>query len=228
MARSVSNKQRVLGGAAILAVSALLIVACSPSSGTPAPPTTTTSTLPWTPPTGAYFQFGMTCSFYAAGQWHSFPEIPSVYIDAPGTVEVGETFDIVLTPGEIYIPTVVSGFTMDHLRWMTIRYPLPDGVEWVDGIMTAGFDTGPGVPSIGVADDHIYYRVPGPFQPGATVQMPKVYLTFTATGAPGTLIQTKITNLSNTAQFGPAAVHNTCNPDIAGQIFTTTEIVAAP
>ncbi len=214
----------VLGVAAVC----LLAMACAAPSGGSAGPTTTTTTsttFPWSPPTGVWFGLNMTCSFYVLGNYYSFPQSATVNIEAPATVNAGENFDIWVSPGEFTVPTVVQGYTVKSLKWMTIRYPLPSNVEFVDSVMSAGIDSGTGYPSLKIENGYMVYRVPGPFAPGATVQMPKDRLTFTATGLPGSTIETRMSTLANTAVFDLASVTSTCFPDIPGQVFTSTEIV---
>jgi hypothetical protein len=228
---SPSRVQRVWVGVGVTAILGLLLMACvSPSSGGPVGPTTTTSTtLPWSEPTGPqWFGFSLTCNFYVAGQWYNFPEYPTVHIQAPTQVVEGEQFYLTITPGTFDVPTVVEGFALQHLRWMTIRYPMPLNVDFVDSVMSAGIDMGPGYPSLSLEGDYLVYRVPGPFAPGDKVQMPKVRLELRATGVPGSIIETRMQSLTNVAQFALGSVSNTCNHDDPGRVFTTTEIIAGP
>ncbi len=218
---------RVLGAIVGVAALSLLAMACAPpGGGGPAGPTTTTSTtLPWSPPTGQWFGVNMTCYFSVSGTYYDFPQPASVNIEAPATVNAGETFNITVTPGTFTVPTVVEGYAVQNVKWMTIRYPLPDNVQFVDSVMSAGIDMGPGYPSLSIEGEFMVYRVPGPFAPGSTVQMPKDRLTFTATGDPGSTIETRMHTLSNVAQFDLASVGNTCYPDNSDRVFTTTEIM---
>lgn len=228
--KSPSRARRAWAGVGLVAALSLLAMACvQPSSGPAGPTTTTSTTLPWSPPTGPqWFGFSLTCNFYVGGQWYNFPEYPTVHIQAPDQVVEGEQFYLTITPGTFNVPTVVQGFALEHLRWMTIRYPMPLNVDFVDSVMSAGIDMGPGYPSLSVEGDYLVYRVPGPFEPGATVQMPKVRLELQATGVPGSTIETRMQSLSNVAQFALGSVSNTCGHDDPDRVFTTTEIIAAP
>ncbi len=216
---------RVLGAIVGVAALSLLAMACAPPGGGPAAPTTTTSTtLPWSPPTGQWFGVNMTCYFNVFGSYYNFAQYATVNIEAPATVNAGEDFDITVTPGTFVVPTVVEGYAVENLKWMTIRYPLPNNVQFVDSVMSAGIDMGPGYPSLSIEGGFMVYRVPGPFVPGSTVQMPKDRLTFTATGVPGSTVETRMHTLSNVAQFDLASVSNTCHPDDSDRVFTTTVI----
>lgn len=210
-----------------VAALSLFAMACAPQpgGGGTATTTTTTSTLPWTEPTGQWFGFNLTCYFNVFGQSYNFPQFVTANIDAPATVPAGDTFTMVITPGPYVVPTEVQGFALQQLQYMTIRYPLPDNVNFVDSIMTAGIDSGPGYPSLKVENGYLVYRVPGPFTPGATVQMPGTHVYLEATGIPGSFIETRFQSLSSTAVFGLATVGSTCLPDNPGTVFTTTEII---
>ncbi len=205
----------------------LLAMGCAPAAGGPAGPTTTTSTtLPWSPPTGQWTYFDMTCYFSVLGSYYDFQQNASVNAKAPTTVNTGDTFDITLTPGTFDVPTILQGYWVQNVHWFTIRFPMPDNVEFVDSVMSAGLNMGPGYPSLSIEGNMMVYRVPGPFVPGSTVQMPKDRLTFKATGAPGTIIQTRMDSLSNGAQFDLTAVYSTCIPNNQNLIFSTTVITA--
>ena len=205
----------------------LLAMACAPpSGGGPVATTTTTTstTLPWTTPTGQWSGFDLTCYFSVFGTYYDFPQSATANVEAPITVSPGQTFNITVTPGPFTVPTVVQGFAVQNVNSFTIRYALSPNVRFVDSVMSAGFSMGPGYPSLSLEGGYLVYRVPGPFAPGSTVQMPRDRLTFTATGAPGSTIETRMESLSNVADFGTASVGNTCIPNNPNLVFTTTII----
>ena len=78
--------------------------------------------------------------------------------------------------------------------------------------------------SLKIENGFMVYRVPGPFVPGSTVQMPAVRVTFKATGLPGSAVETRLESLSNVAKFELASVGSTCFPDTPNQLFWTTLI----
>ncbi len=205
----------------------LLALACAPQPGAAPVATTTTTTsttLPWSTPTGQWTNLDLTCNVYVLGAYYSFPQYASVNVDAPATVNAGETFDMTVAPGPFIVPSEVQGYALQAVRGFTIRFPLSPNVEFVDSVMSAGIDMGPGYPSLKIEGNQIVYRVPGPFVPGATVQMPKVRLTFTATGAPGSTIQTSMNQLTNVADFALGSVDSACYPNNSNLVFWVTTI----
>ena len=223
---------RKSSGRALLAIGAVglavLALACAPQPGGVAPSTTTTTTsttLPWSTPTGQWTNFTMTCYVNVFGTNYTFPQNASVNVEAPATVAAGSTFNITVAPGEFIVPTDVQGNALTAIQGFTIRFPLSPNVQFVDSVMSAGINMGPGYPSLKIEGGFMVYRVPGPFVPGSTVQMPKNRLTFTATGPVGSTIQTKMATLSNQAVFGLGAVDDVCYPDNPNLVFWTTTIV---
>jgi hypothetical protein len=95
---------------------------------------------------------------------------------------------------------------------------------FVDAAMTSGTNMGPGYPSFSVDAGQMIYRVPGPFAPDSSVQLPAIRLTAEATGAVGSTIETKMTNLLNVAQFEVTHVGPSCIPNVCDIEFATTTI----
>jgi hypothetical protein len=214
-----------------LAVMPLVALACTPSGGggggggVTFVPTTTSTTLPWTDPVGFKTDFTMNCSVYVAGSYHTFTQSASVIVDAPDFVSQGETFYITIAPGTWVVPSDIQGYSVDHIGHFAIAFLLSPNVEFVDSVMTAGINMGPGYPSLSVADGMMTYQVPGPFQPaGTVVQMPAVRLQLKATGAPGSRIDTKMAWLRNVATFPAGSVGNLCTLVNPTQLFGTTWI----
>jgi hypothetical protein len=90
--------------------------------------------------------------------------------------------------------------------------------------MSAGINMGPGYPSLTVQGGYLVYRVPGPFVPGSTVQMPKDRLTFKAIGASGSKVDIKLFNLTNTVSVSGVNVDVACHLNDPNIIFWTTNI----
>jgi hypothetical protein len=148
----------------------MLAGACFPQP--PAGPTTTTSTtstLPWSEPTGVWTFLNLTCAVNVFGVNYTFPQFASVNVEAPPTVDQGETFDMMVAPGPFVVPTSVEGFALTSMTSLTIRFPLSPNVAFVDSVMSAGINMGPGYPSVTIQGSTLIYRVPGPFVPGSTV-----------------------------------------------------------
>ena len=219
----------VLVGAVTMSVVAVACVAPQGGGGDPGPTTTSTttttsSTIPYTPPTGLWFPLNLTCYFNVFGSFYNFAQSAYVNVEAPATVNPGQQFDITLTPGTFNVPAVVQGYSINTVDSFTIRFPMPANVQFVDSLMSSGFNMGSGYPSLTVDSGYLVYTVPGPFVPGTVVQMPKDRLTFQAIGASGSTIETRLETISNIARFDLGSVGNTCYPAVSLQLFTTTTI----
>jgi hypothetical protein len=215
---------RSMAAVGTVLVSALL-VACAPQpGGTPPPPTTTSTTLPWSEPTGTWTFFDMTCSANVLGTLYPFAQAASVNVEAPLTVQQGETFDMTVAPGPFVVPTNVQGFDLTSMSSVRIRFPLSSNAQFVDSVMSAGINMGSGYPSLTIVGTDMVYRVPGPLAPGSTVQMPKVRVTLTATGDPGSTIEVRKTTLSSVAKVGGVDVPSTCAPNQPNPLFWATTI----
>ncbi len=201
-----------------------LFVACAPQPGGTAPTTTTSTTLPWSEPTGTWTSFDMTCSANVLGAQYPFAQAASVNVEAPLTVQQGETFDMTVAPGPFVVPTNVQGFALTSMSSVRIRFPLSSNAQFVDSVMSAGINMGSGYPSLTIVGTDMVYRVPGPLAPGSTVQLPKVRVTLTATGAAGSTIEVRKTTLSNVANVGGVDVPTTCTPDQPNPLFWATTI----
>lgn len=210
---------RLAVAAGAVAISGL-VAACAPEpTGPPAPTTTTSTTLPWSEPTGVWTGFNLTCSVNVLGTNYPFSQAASVNIEAPNVVRQGEVFNVMLAPGPFVIPSNVQGFDVSSLFGVTIRFPLSSNVEFVDSVMSAGINMGSGYPSVRIEGSNLVYRVPGPFAPGATVQMPKVRVTLKAIGEPGSSARFQLASLSSVARVGAVEVPNNCTPPAPNPIL---------
>lgn len=196
--------------------------ACAPN---PVEPTTTTSTIPWETPVGQWTGFTMSCEADVFGTKYPFGQAASVNLNTPSTVAQGETFTMVVAPGPFVIPTNVSGYDLSAMSDITIRFPLSPNLTWVDGVMSASTNTGTGYPSIGFDGTDVVYKVPGPFTPGTTVQMPLVKLKVTASGPVGSTAEVRMRSLSATATVAIIGVQSVCTPP--NQVYGTTAITGA-
>jgi hypothetical protein len=192
--------------------------------GGPTTTTSTTTTIPWQNPTGTWTFVDMTCYVNILGTLYSFPQNAFVNVDAPSTVPQGEEFDIWVTPGTFETPWQVEGYAVLNVNSFAIRFPVMPDATFVDAVMTSGTNMGPGYPSFSIDNGQMIYRVPGPFAPGTSVQLPAIRLTSQATGSVGSTIETKMTNLINVAQFEVTQVGNTCIPNFSDLVFSTTTI----
>lgn len=225
------SMKRVGAGRLALAMGAVaitgLMASCAPEpTGPPAPTTTTSTTLPWSDPVGTWTWFNLGCSVNVLGTNYPFSQAASVNIEAPHVVAQGETFNVMLAPGPFVIPTNVQGFDLTGLSAVTIRFPLSPNVEFVDSVMSAGINMGPGYPGVRKEGTDLVYNVPGPFAPGATVQMPKVRVTLKATGAAGSAVQFRLASLSSVASVGAITVPNVCTPPAPNPLLWSIAIAS--
>lgn len=221
MKKSVSMRAAFAIGMVVVAG---LAVACAPNPNDPEP-TPTTSTIPWEDPTGQWTGFTMSCEADVFGTKYPFTQPATVNVNTPSTVVQGSTFEMIVAPGPFVIPTDVSGYALAAMSDITIRFPLSPNLTWVDGVMSASTNTGTGYPSISFDGTDVVYKVPGPFTPGATVQMPLVKLSVTASGPVGSSAEVKMRSLSATATVAILGVPSVCTPP--NQVFGTTTITAA-
>jgi hypothetical protein len=204
----------------------LVALACTPTGGGGGgvyiPPTTTTTstTFPWTdPPPQDEWDFDMNCSVYVANAYHPFPQSASVFVQQPDFVSQGQDFETVVWPGTFIVPFNVDGYPVKNLVHFEIGFVLSPNVQFLDSIMSAGINDGPGYPSLKVQGGLLIYSVPGPFTPGDTVQLPAVHLTFKATGPVSGSILTKMKYLKNVVIIN----NNTPNPFQVGDTCTLAD-----
>ncbi|MEI2699454.1 MAG: hypothetical protein V9E94_14355 [Microthrixaceae bacterium] len=223
--RSVSVRVMAAIGVAVVAAVA---VACAPNPNDPGTTTTTTSTtMPWSDPVGVWSHFTMPCSANVFGMPQPFSQSASINVEAPVSVKQGATFEMMVAPGPFIIPANVSGYDLASLSDVAIRFPVSPNAQFVDSVLSAGKNMGPGYPSVKMEGTDLVYRVPGPFTPGATVQMPKVKLTFKATGPVGGGIDVRMTSMTSTATVSIISVPVSCTPNPPNPLFWSTSIKAA-
>ncbi len=158
----------------------------------------------------------------------------SIQADAPETVAAGGTFEATLAPDPMTVPTTAGGYSVNNLRGLLLKVPVPQGATVDAATLTGGSNLGTDTPTVSQADGVVTVTVPGPLAGGATFQLPALHLTLTATGAAGTTIDTRLAGtgyddpgLTFTANvkvgFFPVNVPTSCfaNPS---PTFTSTTI----
>jgi hypothetical protein len=86
-----------------------------------------------------------------------------------------------------------SGATLNYIHQLQVKLPLPANATRIAGpTLTPGFgyQTSSGQPSVSVVGSNIILSVPGPINSNTSFQLPKVSVTFQATGANLSSIQT--------------------------------------
>jgi dehydratase len=162
----------------------------------------------------------------------------AVQADAPAAVTVGQTFEVTLAPDPMTVPATAGGNTINNLRNLALKVPVPAGSTYQSAALTGGSNLGSGTPTVSQADNVVTVTVPGPLAAGSTYQLPALHLTLTASGAPDTTIDTQVAGASYDnpgltltanvkAAFFSIDVPTSCfaNPS---PIFTSTKIQAAP
>ncbi len=132
------------------------------------------------------------------------------------------------------VPTTAGGYSVNNLRGLLLKVPVPQGATVDAATLTGGSNLGTDTPTVSQADGVVTVTVPGPLAGGATFQLPALHLTLTATGAAGTTIDTRLAGtgyddpgLTFTANvkvgFFPVNVPTSCfaNPS---PTFTSTTI----
>jgi dehydratase len=120
----------------------------------------------------------------------------SVQADAPATVTVGQTFEVTLAPDPMTVPADAGGNTVNNLRNLALKVPVPAGSTYQSAALTGGSNLGSGTPTVSQAGNVVAVTVPGPIKGGATMQLPALHLTLTASGAPDTTIETHVAGAS--------------------------------
>jgi dehydratase len=111
---------------------------------------------------------------------------------APATVASGGAFQVTLATDPITVPGEAGGYRVDRLRDLDLRVPVPQGSTFQSATLTGGSNLGPGVPDVFQSEGIVTVRIPGPIPGGATFQPPALHLTLTASGDPGTTINTRL------------------------------------
>jgi dehydratase len=162
----------------------------------------------------------------------------SVQADAPATVAAGATFEVTLAPDPMAVPASAGGYSVNNLRNLALKVPVPQNSTYRSATLTGGSNLGSGTPTVTQADGVVTVTVPGPLAAGATVQLPALHLTLAASGDPGTTIDTHLSGTSYddpgltftaSVKVGlfPVNVPTSCFANPA-PTFTSTAVEAAP
>lgn len=120
---------------------------------------------------------------------------------APAAVAPGAAFDAILAAGALTLPTTAGGYSINNVRNLRLKMPVPAGAALRAAAVSGGANLGAGIPTVSQAGGFVTLTVPGPIAGGATFQLPAVTLSLTATGAAGGTIETK---LAGTGYADPA------------------------
>lgn len=124
------------------------------------------------------------------------PLATTIQADAPATVAAGATFEAVLSPDPMDIPTSAGGFDVNNLRGLVLRVPVPAGTTFQSASLTGGVNLGTGTPVVNEFGGVVNVTIPGPIAAGARIQLPALHLNLTAAGAAGTTVETKLAGTS--------------------------------
>jgi dehydratase len=190
--------------------------------GTPA---TTTTTTPL-PPTPVYTPVAMSCFTSAAGQASYDTNNTGATVLAPRSVAAGGDFVVEITPDPVEVPTSGGGYSIGSLTNLKVSLAVPAGATFVGATLSGGSNLGGGTPTVSQSGGKVTLTVPGPLAPGTTAVLPKLDITFQATGGPGTLIESKFagTSYSNPGLTFTVAVTGTP----IGTITATSNCYAQP
>lgn len=151
--------------------------------------------------------------------------------DAPAEVEAGSTFNAVVSPGAITIPTEQSPATISSITNVKMRIPVPANAQFVSASLSGGINTGSGTPTVARQGNIIEVSMPGPLVAGSVVTPPVVTAILKATGPVGSTIQTKISEASSpqgytlTVNSNFGAIPTECVPAAPNPALATATIV---
>lgn len=114
---------------------------------------------------------------------------------APSSVASGGDVSDVLAPGEITVPSSVSGYTISQIQDVTLEVPVPANSTYVSGTLSGGSNLGSGTPTVAESNGVVTVTVPGPIAGGATFTLPTLTLDLTA-GASGSTISVQLSGTS--------------------------------
>ncbi|MFN7149068.1 MAG: hypothetical protein ACK4V6_06270, partial [Microthrixaceae bacterium] len=104
-----------------------------------------------------------------------------------------------------------GGYSIGSLTNLKVSLAVPAGAAFVSASLSGGSNLGSGTPSVAQSGGKVTLTIPGPLAPGSTAVLPKLAITFQATGGPGTLIESKFagTSYSNPSLVFTVAVTGT-------------------
>jgi len=171
------------------------------------------------------------------GSPQQFTLSTSIVADAPANVGVGGTFGATLATDPITVPSNAGGYPVNNLHDLVLKVPVPQGSTFQSATLTGGSNLG-GTPTVSESNNIVAVTIPGPIAGGSTFQPPALGLTLTASGDPGTTIDTHLAGtgyadpgLTFTANvqvtFFSVDVPTSCYPN-PSPTLTSTTIESAP
>jgi dehydratase len=124
------------------------------------------------------------------------------------------------------VPSSGGGYSIGGLTNLQVSLAVPSGAAYVSTTLTGGSNLGSGTPTVSQSGSKVTLNVPGPLAPGSTATLPKLSITFMATGGPGTLIESKFAGTSYSNPGLTFTVSVTGTP--IGTITATSNCYAQP
>ena len=211
----------------ICSVVAVMFAAACTTPGGP-PPTNTTTTLP---PAGTYTDYLFDCQAAGAVQ----VDVPGgVTVDAPATVEGGESFTIEYVIDQIDIPASSPPATINWVGGWNFRFTKPTNATVV-GTSVSGGQGYSGDATVTDTGSHLEFAISGTAPALGTVDYPVISVDLVADGPGGSFIETSIGGTSygdpgltfaSSTNFG--LVTTVCYPYAPVPTFSSTEITSVP
>lgn len=153
-------------------------------------------------------------------------------VTAPDTVAAGGALTVVVDPAVNTVPSSVNGFTVQNVRNLRLKVPVPANSTYV-GATFSGGSSNLGAVTISQSGGIVTLTVPGPLTGGGTFELPVVTVSLTA-GAAGNTITSSLygTSYANPGLQFVARVQSffafdsnvACYPS-PNPVITTTQIV---
>ncbi len=96
-----------------------------------------------------------------------------VAASAPGVVQPGAVFDIVVDADAGSLPGEVKGFKVKEVRDLSLRVPVPANSSFVGATLSGGSGLG-STPAVEAANGVVTIKVSGPIPGGAGYQLPRL------------------------------------------------------
>ena len=145
----------------------------------------------------------------------------------PPTVTKGQDFQVELTADPIIVPTTGGGYPIRRLSNVKIRFNIPAGATYKSATLSGGELLGTGTPTVTLNNGLILLTVPGNLAPGTTAVLPKVTVTFNASGAVGASLPQQLHGTS-TSDFGIFFDATVGNIPLFGTATAATNCYANP
>jgi dehydratase len=126
----------------------------------------------------------------------------------------------------VQVPSSAGGYGIGSLSNLKVSLAVPAGATFISASLSGGSNLGSGTPAVSQAGGKVTLTVPGPLAPGTTAVLPKLAITFLASGGPGTLIESKFAGTSYSSPGLTFTVAVTGTP--IGTITATSNCYAQP